>query len=424
MLAEHAAYVSWMRAVVAILLLFVGPNLALGQGPTSDATGHRAAHVTAGAAATDSPRLATDVEPAIRWLPEDTETIVVAQGPLEDGILKDFRGPPPDPAVSLNPAPPPSPPPAPANGNGPFCPPASSSNPPPPAGANGLATLAPPSLTIEAAQVPRRDFRQEMLGSSLHLFGLAGEAFAQNIAKHRIRFVVAAARRFGRPVIGGASTYEGCDLIVFDNAVPDVALKAREQEKLSIEQIENNRVVRIDTDVEWGEKDEKLSIWFAKPKPNILIAATDAVVVKTILYRIARPAASPSPLLNFPEWKYVDTKAPVWGIRHRRTAAPFYYVFKGNADFASAMSKLVGVSFSYRPRPKTSVQLHFHCTDKPENVLPSIFGKSYDIKPIGPLVAEGRMVIHKQSERDAGQMDTPDGTSFMVQHFMGYVVCP
>jgi len=235
--------------------------------------------------------------------------------------------------------------------------------------------------------------------------------------------VISAARHFGPPVIGRASTYEGCELIVFDNAVPDVAVQARGQDKLSMEQIENNRVVRMDTDVEWGERDEKLSIWYAKPKPNILIAATNAGFVKTVLQRIARPAASSSPLLDFPEWRYVDTQSPVWGIRHRRTATPFYIVAKSSKD-GFPFAELSGITFSYQPRPTTSVTLHFHFTEKARDVLPKVIGKNLDTKLIDPLVAERKVAIHKRSDAGEWKAGTPQDTSFMIHHLMGYVICP
>jgi hypothetical protein len=235
--------------------------------------------------------------------------------------------------------------------------------------------------------------------------------------------VVTGGRRFGLPVIARESTYEGCELIVFENAVPDVAVQGRGQEKLSLEQIEKNRVVRIDTDVEWGEKDEKLSIWYAKPKPNILIATTDAGFVKTMLQRIARPAMSSSTLLDFPEWKYVDTQAPVWGIRHRRTATPFYIVAKTSKD-GFPFSDLSGFTFSYQPQPATSVLLHFHFTEKARDVLPRVIQKDLGAKLISPLVAGRKVAIHEQSGAVEWNSDTPQEMSFMIHHFMGYVVCP
>ena len=69
--------------------------------------------------------------------------------------------------------------------------------------------------------------------------------------------------------------------------------------------------MRIVTNIEWGDANEKLSIWYAKPKPNVLIAATHAGFLKTVLQRVVHPPAACSPLLDFPEWKYVDTKAGV-----------------------------------------------------------------------------------------------------------------
>ena len=420
MKSEHAACTSWTRAVIVISLLFLGSHLARGQGPTANAAGERVARSAAAVAGTASARSAADYEPAIGWLPENIETIIVVRGPLQDGKLEDFRGPPPAPAVSSSAAPPP----APDDGHGPFYPPASSGNPPrPPAGGNGSATLAPSLATVDIAQEPERDFQQEMLGSSIELFGLAGEAFAQNIAKHKIRFVLAAARRFGLPVIGRALTYLGCELIVFDNALPDVALKAREQEKLNVELIENNRVVRIDTDVEWGDKDEKLSIWYAKPKPNILIAATDASVVKTILQRMARPTASPSPLLSFPEWKYVDTKSSVWGIRHRRTATPIYMVAKAWKKTLPP-SSLSGVTFSYQPLPTASVAYRLHFTEEVKDVLPKVVADDTGMKLVAPTVAERKVSFPRRSDSNGRSSETPWETSFWIRHIMGYIVCP
>ncbi len=371
---DNAGYMSWTRTIVVISLLVFGSHMSFGQAPASNSTGQRAGHAAAGAAATGSSRLSADVEQAIRWLPEDTESIIVARGPLKEISIKEI----------LNPS-------------GPF----RSAGAPPP---------------------PQPDFHQLCLKRFTQQFSVAGGAFMRNIVRQKLRFVVAAARQFGVPVIGSGSTFEGCELIVFDNNVPDVGVQPANHEKIGVEEMENNRVVRVDTN--WGGQDRKCSICYAKPKPNILIAATDANFVRTILQRMAKSSASSGTLLDFPEWKYVDTTAPVWGIRHRRTAAPFYYVFKGNADSASAMSKLVGLTFSYQSKPQTGVQLHFQCTDRPEKVLPRVFGKDYGITPITPLVASGWATICERSDSERWHPDTPNGMLFMISHFMGYVVCP
>ena len=80
MKTEHAGYVSWTRTIVAMSLLLFGSYPALGQAPASNATGRRKAQASATVPATDSRRLPADVAQAIRWLPEDTETIILARG--------------------------------------------------------------------------------------------------------------------------------------------------------------------------------------------------------------------------------------------------------------------------------------------------------------------------------------------------------
>ena len=140
-----------------------------------------------------------------------------------------------------------------------------------------------PSVDLPQRQGPPLDFQQEALTQSTSLFGFTGKAFTQNIAAHKIAVVVNGARQIGLPAIGRHSAYEGCQIVVFENAVPDVGIQAKRQDRLAMEVIEKNRVARIDTDFKWGEKDQTFSVWYAKPKPTILIAATDVRFLQTML---------------------------------------------------------------------------------------------------------------------------------------------
>jgi len=388
MQTEHAACVSWTRTIVAISLLLSGSYPALGQAPASNATGRREAQTPAGVSVAGSRRLPADVEQAIRWLPEDTETIIVVRGPLKETPVE--KPPVKDPVVK-----------EPVDPTRPYLP----------------ALPQSPQAAL--------DFHQLSLEDWTWTFGVAGDAFVQNVVKQRIRFVVAAGRHFGPPVIGGRSTFEGCQLILFDNDVPDVGVQPANGEKVGVEQIEYNRVVRVDTN--WGRQEEKLSVYYAKPKPAILIAATDIRFVKTMLNRIGHPPASRTPLLGFPEWEYVDTTAPVWGIRHRRTAKPFYILAAPSKE-GFPFSELSGVTFSYQPQPTTSVTLRFHFTEKAEGILPRVIGKEADAgqisKLISPLVAERKVAIREQSVPGEGNPFTPLDMSLMLHHLMGYVICP
>jgi hypothetical protein len=382
--------------VAMTLLLFVATCPATAQSPGSRAVGQPPTQTPAGLATVDSRRLPADIEQVIGWLPEDTESVMLIRGSLpKDAIMGTAARPPaPSRPVSTRVS-----------------------------SADRAAKSGQPTLVLPKSQEPEGDFWKESLKSHIEPhFQLAGEKFGECIANFQIRFIVTGGRRFGLPVIGGASTYEGCDVIVFETPVPDVDARATGRAKLSVLQSARNRIVRIDTGEKWGPQDEPLVIYYAKPKPTVLITATNAGYLATVLERMARPLASRTPLLDFPEWQYVDIGAPVWGVRHRHTTTPFYFVFKGQPGFAEALAKLDGVAFSYQPKPQPSIQLHFHCTDKPENVLPCIFGKQFDIKPVGPEVAEGRAILRSDS---ASSGCSPSSWAlFMMNHLMGYVVCP
>jgi hypothetical protein len=354
-----------------LLILAVSPS-ALAQKRLSSKPGNTSAEPSRDVSGSDLRGLPQNVLQVIRWLPEDSESIMLARGPFQDGTLKDFRNP---------------------------------------------QTAVPPNST----QKPPPDFQQESLAATAGLFGLTGTDFIRNIRNHEISFIVAAARRFGPPVIGGASTWQGAQIIIFRDAVPDVGIVGKAQERLSLVEMERNGVVRLDTQESWGFKGEKVSVYYAKPKPSVLIAATDADFLKTMLQRIAQPLTARTPLLNFPEWNYVDVQLPVWGVRHRRTATPIYVLAKSDKD-GLPFSELVGISFSYAPKPAARMAYQFHFTENARDQVRQAVDAN--LKLLAPTVAEQRLTIRADTVLREPGSTTPGEATFVVQHLMGYVVCP
>ena len=380
-----AYYVARPLTILATLIVVALWPAVLAQGQFSSTAGGAAAQPASGVSAGESHRLPQDVLQVINWLPEDTESIVLVRGPLQKGVLKDFRDPPP---LSMSP-----------------------SNSPAPA-------LAPVPI-----RRPLSDFRQESLVAFTSLFGLSGKAFIRNISDHEVCLVVAAAQGFGRPVIGGASTYKGGQIIVFRNAIPDVGVQAKAHEQVSLVQIERNGVVRLDSGEKWGEKDDRFTVYYAKPKPSVLIAATDVRFLKTMLQRIARPPVSRTPVLGFPEWKYVDVESSVWGVRHRRTATPIYILAKAEKN-GLPFPQLSGVSFSYEFKPATRVTYRFHFPEGVQNAVRRAAVDGSGAKLVAPSVVEYRSHIRTHTGGREPGLSTPADAAFMVQHLMGYVVCP
>ena len=128
---------------------------------------------------------------------------------------------------------------------------------------------------------------------------------------------------------------------------------------------------------------------------------------------------------GFPQWKFVDIQAPVWGIRHRRTATPIWIVAKAWQD-PLPPTALNGITYYYEPRPSNSITLRWHFSEQVRTALPRAIEKEKYLKAklIAPLVMEQKLVITNHSDDwEAGSL-TPDLASFAMRHFMGYVVCP
>ena len=96
-----AVCVAWPVAVVATAFLFALSPAAFGQGRLSTASNIAPAQPPPGVSTGESRGLPQDVLQVIRWLPEDTESIMLARGPLQDGILRDFHDPPPPPVFAV-----------------------------------------------------------------------------------------------------------------------------------------------------------------------------------------------------------------------------------------------------------------------------------------------------------------------------------
>jgi hypothetical protein len=402
-------------AVIAASFLFTPSPVALAQGQLSTQSNRSPTQPSPSVPAGDFNGLPQNVLQVIRWLPEDTESIMLAQGPLQDGTLRDFHDPLPpiDPFWSAGDAPTTAKAGEFQNARAIYAGPA-------PSGSSALGAVTPKPIPQ-----PLPDFRQKSLASSAYLFNLSGKEFIRNISIHEVRFVVAAARNFGLPVIGSASTYEGCEILVFRDAVPDVGVQAASGERAGMVQIERNNVVRLDTEEKWGVNHDKITVYFAKPKPSVLVAATNAEFLKTTLQRIADTPQTRTPILDFPEWKYVDVQSPVWGVRHRRTATPIYILAKApEKETGLSFSDLIGTSFSYGLKPATCVAWRFHFTEKAQDAVRRAFAGQSEMKLVAPSVVENRLRISTQEAANGPGTQTPPSAVFMVQHLMGYVVCP
>jgi hypothetical protein len=149
------------------------------------------------------------------------------------------------------------------------------------------------------------------------LFNLKDELFHKELAGQKVLCVVEGSRRFTRPGEFGLMPYEGCHIVMFDPDADDTLKKAfRAGEEKADKKIELADVrVAIFTE---KQNCDTWSFFVCRPRPGILICATNQEYLEETLKRIDKPHARRALPSDLPEWKHVDVKARVWAIRHYR----------------------------------------------------------------------------------------------------------
>jgi hypothetical protein len=234
----------------------------------------------------------TGLKEVLSWLPDDTETVIGANGPLPlpdfDRLRGDDSGQP---------------------------------------------------------QLSSAELEQRMRILPLGLFGLRNGGLREHLKGKALTLEVEGARHFRQPSALGNMLYEGCEVAVFGSAITldrDSFLKNAATSTVRFEDIAGVRIAVF-------EEQEENDVWttfIGFPRTNIVVVATNADYLRAVLERMggaSGPRALPETL---PEWKYVNTLAPVWGLRHYR---------KQEADldptspFSGDDTLAVGLAFWFEP---------------------------------------------------------------------------
>ncbi|QDU54645.1 hypothetical protein [Aeoliella mucimassa] len=216
------------------------------------------------------PAMAAEVKSALEWLSADTETFVVAKGPLvlfptteNEESTSDYRD--------------------------------------------------MPSFLFTASKEGKL---QDILGQSLRgkpaLFAIEGSRNFHPLPEPDSDFLQL-----------GMIHFEGCQFLFFDNklqaevaeAFQHCLTEAKQQKQIA------GKSVAIFHGKKKGDGRQRL---LAHPQPNLLVCATDEAYLAEVLKRMAAktPNARRALPMELPEWKWVDTVAEVWGLRHYARPQP------------------------------------------------------------------------------------------------------
>jgi hypothetical protein len=202
--------------------------------------------------------------------------------------------------------------------------------------------------------------------NSLLLLFLLSEEFKEE----PIVASIEGSRNFRSPTGLGMMRFQGSAIAVFTG---DITARANSFWKDSAKRIVRmEQIEGCNVGVFQDKSEEDLwTIYVAFPKPNIAVVATDLDYLREVLARINGKHGERALPDTLPEWKYLDTHAEFWAIRHfskdasMDPTAPFVRVPGTEQD-----DKAIGLTFSFSPDKSNTATVTYLSGN--ENSLASI----------------------------------------------------
>lgn len=161
-------------------------------------------------------------------------------------------------------------------------------------------------------------FRQTVQQITLgHLHLLDIDEFNEGLQGAKVDLAIQGSRRFTSARGLGSWLYEGCQIIQFHESTHGTISKAfntcQAQASATID-IRGQTVAVFDRRFEQDD----WTFYLCQPQPGLLVCATNRSYLAEVLDRMQQPAKMRAFPKDLPEWKHVDVKASVWGLRHYR----------------------------------------------------------------------------------------------------------
>ena len=282
------------------------------------------------------PAMASDhLNNVLQWLPPDSETLIVANGPFAMPVAAEY----------------------------------------------------PKEGVEEARGIPFTLYRELKKGLILKPF-----------EGKKVALALEASRRFTAPNDLGLMRFEGALVVQFDEQEHESLAAAFERCLESADkQFEVNRINVGVFDRGWpGESDDEgWSLFIANPRPGVFLGATNQILLEETIYRMdSTPADERAFPADLPEWEEIDTRAAVWGLRHYRTESARLDPSSPLRPESAANTpdpKAIGFVFCIEEDPKKPARIRYLSTS--EDAL-KIFsshwsGLSPDLAKLKPNVIGG-----------------------------------
>ncbi len=155
----------------------------------------------------------------------------------------------------------------------------------------------------------------EGLTLSLVDFSYGQTLIEKHLEGKRVLLALEASRHFRHHASLGELPFEGCALAIFNddlNRVRDAFMKDAAQKAVRIDEIAGQKVAVFDEKVEL----DTWRIFVTFPQKGLVLVATNQEFLEAMLARMEGAKGERALPDTLPEWKYVNKQAQFWGLRH------------------------------------------------------------------------------------------------------------
>jgi hypothetical protein len=208
-------------------------------------------------------------------------------------------------------------------------------------------------------EITSGELEKQFEGLTLSLFNSGRGILEKHLDGKKVLFAIEGSRHFRPPTGLGELPFEGCAVAVFQDDLEDrrdVFMKDAGGVAVAIEDIEGQRVAEF----EEQEEQDRWTLFITFPEKNVVWVSTNRKFLQEMLVRkrtTQRQIALPDSL---PEWMYVDKTAKFWGLRHYDKLQSNYdptspFGGKKSANFPDEGA--VGLTYQCNPRTERRATL-------------------------------------------------------------------
>jgi len=290
--------------------------------------------------------------------------------------------------------------------------------------ARGPFALPNSQMDYTDRKTQAQDLRQAFHYLTVGLFSLGNGGLGKRLEGKKILFAAEGSRAFRSPNELGEMPYEGCAIVIFADDLGDTQetfMKTAVKSALRIDDIESHKVAVFQEQL----RQDVWTTFVVFPMKNIVIVATNRDYLSDVLARMQAPGMTRAFPETLAEWKYVDTQAEFWGMRHfdrGQSRLDPTSPFGGPKPDNLPDERAIGLTYQCDPNKEPKATLVYLSGDKNEirKIEEKRFPASSEVESTAGLHIEYREIAPGaiQSRYDLSRLRP---LSWFMFVFMGYL---